>query len=385
MKSPQILTLFLCGDVMLGRGVDQILPHPSDPAIHETYMTSALQYVKLAENKNGPIPKPVDFNYVWGDALSILDRINPRVRIINLETSITTNNDWEDKGINYRMHPNNCACLTSAKIDVCVLANNHVLDWGKKGLSETLASLHKAGIKTAGAGQNLEEASAPSIINLPRGRLLTFSIASESGGVPEQWAAGTGKAGVNFISDFSTDTVNKIKNNIRTWKKAGDIIVVSIHWGGNWGYSIPADHTSFARRLLSEADVHVIHGHSSHHIKGVEVYQNKLIIYGCGDFINDYEGIGGNEEYRGDFPVMFFPSIDMESGSLTDLRLVPMHLKKMQLEKTSIQDARWLKNILNRESEKWGTHFELTPNQLSQLNWVKDHESHPAKSLDHRL
>src|SRR5512134_3728231 len=74
-----MITLFLCGDVMIGRGIDQILPHPSPPHLHEPYVTSALYYVALAEQVNGPIPRHVDFGYVWGDALAEFDRHHPDV------------------------------------------------------------------------------------------------------------------------------------------------------------------------------------------------------------------------------------------------------------------------------------------------------------------
>ena len=123
------ITLFMCGDVMTGRGIDQVLPHPGDPTIYESYMNSAQGYVKIAEDVNGPIDYPVSFSYVWGDALKEMDRIVPDVKIINLETSVTKSNDyWKGKGINYRMHPKNISILSAAKIDVCSLANNQVHD-----------------------------------------------------------------------------------------------------------------------------------------------------------------------------------------------------------------------------------------------------------------
>jgi len=84
-----LITLFLCGDVMLGRGIDQILPHPGVPRLYEPAVALATTYVELAERVNGPIPRPVDFPYVWGDALDVLRRLQPDLRIINLETSIT--------------------------------------------------------------------------------------------------------------------------------------------------------------------------------------------------------------------------------------------------------------------------------------------------------
>jgi poly-gamma-glutamate capsule biosynthesis protein CapA/YwtB (metallophosphatase superfamily) len=95
------LTLFMCGDVMTGRGIDQVLPHPGDPVLYEPYMRSAAGYVELAEKANGPIPKPADFSYIWGDALAEWERVSPDVRIINLETSVTASGEyWRGKGIN---------------------------------------------------------------------------------------------------------------------------------------------------------------------------------------------------------------------------------------------------------------------------------------------
>src|SRR5215216_5285449 len=132
------MRLFLCGDVMLGRGIDQIMPQPCDPQLHEHYVKSALTYIELAQRVNGPIPRPADYNYIWGDALGELERASPTARIINLETSITISDDFAPKGIHYRVHPHNISALAAAKIDCCVLANNHVLNWGRAGLEETL-------------------------------------------------------------------------------------------------------------------------------------------------------------------------------------------------------------------------------------------------------
>ena len=73
-RIPNAITIFLCGDVMTGRGIDQILPHPSDPTIYESYMKSAQGYVKIAEEVNGSIDFPVSFSYIWGNALKEMDR-----------------------------------------------------------------------------------------------------------------------------------------------------------------------------------------------------------------------------------------------------------------------------------------------------------------------
>lgn len=147
---------------MTGRAIDQILPHPGSALLHEPYMRSAQGYVDLAEAASGPVRRPVTFEYIWGDALGVLASERPDARIVNLETAITSADDaWPGKSIHYRMHPANAACLSAARIDCCVLANNHVLDWGYDGLASTLASLRDADVRTAGAGstQALTQAS----------------------------------------------------------------------------------------------------------------------------------------------------------------------------------------------------------------------------------
>ena len=130
------ISLFLCGDVMTGRGIDQVLPHPVNPILYEPYLRDAREYVELAETAHGSIPRPVGFDYIWGDALEELEHARTDSRIINLETSITTAEEAFPKAINYRMNPANVGCIMTARIDCCCLANNHILDWGYTGIEE---------------------------------------------------------------------------------------------------------------------------------------------------------------------------------------------------------------------------------------------------------
>src|SRR5690349_5430325 len=162
------MILFLCGDVMTGRGVDQILPHPGDPRLWEDYVHDARTYLALAEAANGPIDRPVSPSWPWGDALQILAQIQPDIRLINLETSITQSEHVAlGKGVHYRMHPANIGCLTAARPQACVLANNHVLDFGRSGLTDTLDTLATAGIPVVGAGQDLDQAVKPAVLSPP--------------------------------------------------------------------------------------------------------------------------------------------------------------------------------------------------------------------------
>lgn len=369
-KAPEEVTLFLAGDVMTGRGIDQILPHPGNPAIYESYMRSARGYVQLAEKINGIIPIPVDFSYIWGDALSVLASVNPDLRIINLETSVTKNDDHWPKGINYRMHPENIASLTVARINGCILANNHVLDWKHAGLVETLDVLERAGIQSAGAGKNQAQASTPAIFDIPgKGRLLVFAYGSRSSGVPSSWAASKDMPGINVLKYLSFHAVNRIKMAVAEYKQPGDIVLLSLHWGDNWGYDIPSSQKYFARKLLDDAGVDAIYGHSSHHVKGIEIYKDKLILYGCGDFLNDYEGIDGYDQFRDDLTLMYFPSFDPASGKIVRMRMMPMQIKRFQIVRATTEDSRWLVQTLNREGKRLGTRVKLGKEGSLELLW----------------
>jgi poly-gamma-glutamate capsule biosynthesis protein CapA/YwtB (metallophosphatase superfamily) len=375
-----LVTIFLTGDVMIGRGIDQVLPHAGDPAIHEPYMKSARGYVDLAEKASGPIPQPVDWAYIWGDALGELTRRAPDLRVINLETSITSSDEyWPNKGINYRMHPGNMTVLTAAGIDYCSLANNHVLDWGYPGLRETLEVLQKAGIRSAGAGRNLEEAERPAVLPIGRGRgrVIALSYGMRSSGIPMEWAASENRPGVNLLTALSDQAVLDIKEKIERVRRPGDIVLLSIHWGGNWGYAIPSAHRAFARRLIDQAGVDIIHGHSSHHVMGLEVYRNRPIFYGSGDFLNDYEGISGYEEFRGNLGLMYFVTMESSTGRLVRLHLVPTRIKQFRINNASGREARWLMDVLNRESSEFGIRIAVTLDNSLTVGWDLVDERRP--------
>lgn len=385
MKDSSFITLFLCGDVMTGRGIDQALSHPGNPTLHESDGRNAADYIKFAERTHGPIPRPVDFSYIWGDAIEMLEKNAPDLRIINLETSITKSNDFvKGKAIHYRMHPDNIFCLPAANIDICVLANNHLLDWGHEGLMETLQTLKKANIKFAGAGCNQHDAELPVISNIPdKGRIIVFSYCSITSGVPSTWAAEKTKPGLNLLKDLSDSTIQLIKEKVRSVKQKGDIVIASIHWGNNWDYEIPYVLRRFAHALIDKAEVDLIHGHSSHHPRPIEVYKGKLIIYGAGDLINDYEGLKGKKitrfnfkklkklwkllklnkykKFRGDLGLMYFANVAPSTGKLENLRIVPMQMKKFRLNYPSQEDIKWLRNRLNKVYKKFNVQLELKP------------------------
>ena len=368
--APDEVTLFLSGDVMTGRGIDQIFRRSVDPVLFEPAMTSAEGYVELAERAHGPIPRGVEPAYVWGEGLDHLARLQPELRIVNLETAVTSDGrPWPGKAIHYRMHPDNVASLTVAGIHCCSLANNHVLDWSAPGLQDTLEALAAAGIASVGASVDLSAAWRPAVLQPREGvRVLVLAMATTSSGVPVDWAAGPASPGVALLPDLGAGGVSMVADALVD-AVPGDLVVASVHWGGNWGYPVPQEHRRFAHRLLEAGLVGVVHGHSSHHPLGIEVHQGRLILYGCGDLINDYEGIRGHEKYRGDLGLMYLATLDPSSGSLRRLEMVPTRMRRFRLETASPREGTWLARVLSREGAPFGTSVE--PGEVGHLtlNW----------------
>ncbi|GFG75830.1 CapA family protein [Mycobacterium botniense] len=351
-------TVFLCGDVMTGRGLDQILPHRGSPELHEPVVTDARTYVALAEQTNGPIAVPVDFAWPWGEAAALLDEVAPDVRLINLETSITADGEFAPgKTVHYRMHPDNIACLTVIRPDAVALANNHVMDFGIRGLADTLRALDEAGLRGVGAGLTVEEAECPAVVGLPHGRRVVIAArGTESSGIPHSWAAGINRPGVALLADLSDQAADEITGRVMALKQPGDIAIVSVHWGSNWGYGVEPAQRRFAHRLI-DAGIDVVHGHSSHHPRPVEIYRGKLIVYGCGDLIDDYEGIRTHGSFRPELRLLYFARTD---GDAAALLMVPMRARRMRLERATRDEAEWLRSTLEQVSRPFGTRVRLT-------------------------
>jgi poly-gamma-glutamate capsule biosynthesis protein CapA/YwtB (metallophosphatase superfamily) len=355
--------------VMLGRGVDQILPHPGNPTLYERQVRDARVYVDLAIRANGSIPQPVDWSWPWGEALELVEYSGCDARIINLETSITTSDDYvPGKAVHYRMNPANAPTLAAIRPDVCVLANNHMLDFGRRGLLETLDVLSAADLPTAGAGRSLPEAQSPAIIPIPQTgrRILIFAFGSPSSGIPSDWAATEDRPGVHVIPTLSDAAADELCRQMLQARQPGDLIVVSAHWGGNWGYGVAADQIRFAHRLV-EGGVHMVHGHSSHHPRPIEVYRGKLILYGCGDLVDDYEGIRGHDQYRHDLRLLYLPRLNPISGELVELRMAPLQARQMRLHRASRRDAVWLRAVLDKASRRFGSRIDLGSDGMLRL------------------
>jgi poly-gamma-glutamate synthesis protein (capsule biosynthesis protein) len=311
----------------------------------------------LAAQVNGSIPQPVGWSWPWGEALELLANADCDARIINLETSITTSSDFaRGKGVHYRMHPANIEAVGVVQPDVCVLANNHVLDFGRRGLVETLDVLAAARLRVAGAGRSLGGAAAPAFVPVPRsgGRVVVLAFGTPSSGIPQDWAATANRPGVNLIASLTDAAAAELCRRAEEIRQPQDIVVASAHWGSNWGYDVEADQVRFAHRLI-DGGIDVVHGHSSHHPRPIEVYSGKLILYGCGDLVDDYEGITGHERYRDDLRLLYLPRVNEASGQLTELRLAPFQARQLRLQRASERDTEWLCGVLDDVSRRFGS------------------------------
>ena len=277
------------------------------------------------------------------------------------------------------MHPDNLPALTALRPDVCALANNHILDFGYQGLADTVAALTGARIQAVGAGADLGAARRPAVL-VARGshRVLVGSVATMSSGVPETWAAQADRPGVWLIGDSSLgDAAEEVAAAVLAHRRDGDVAIVSVHWGSNWGYAMAPSEIEFAHRLI-DAGIDIVHGHSSHHPRPIEIYRGRPILYGCGDVIDDYEGIRGHESFRGDLRLLYLVSADAASGELVSLRMIPLRVRRMRLERAARADTEWLRTTMGQTSRCFGTRFAARPDGLLEVATARGDKRHLA-------
>ena len=336
MPPPRSFQLIFLGDVMLGRLIDQLLPNH----VHEPSEARIIENVR----RSNPALRDYSAKTPWGSTLSLLQSSD--LNIINLETSVTTHPiPWPDKVFNYRMHPANIEALKIARVDYASLANNHTLDFGEEGLVETVETLRSNHIEFAGAGRSADEAQRPVKLSLPNRfagseedahTIKVFSAADH----PRDWSS----VPSFHLIDYSAQTKSRLRDLLQKHNRDSPaaLNIFSVHWGPNYSWHPSDEIRDMAHFLIDECGVDVIHGHSSHHVQGIERYKTKLIIYGCGDFVEDY---AVTPEYRNDLSALWRLTVneidDLESKKKLKLRrleMFPTRIKDFQTNLLDIKD-----------------------------------------------
>ena len=152
--------------------------------------------------------------------------------------------------------------------------------------------------------------------------------------------------------------LDDVKQSVAGIKQPGDVLVASIHSGKNYGCGIESGERDLALRLIDEAGFDLIHCHSSHHVKAIEMHNGRPILYGSGDVINDYEGIPQTAEIESvgsDLGLIVLASFSAAPGACTGLHLRPTRVRQLRVQRAAGSDVAELCAILNRESAQFGT------------------------------
>lgn len=291
LASTSITKLLFVGDVMLGRLVNDCLSEKS-------------------------------FTYPWGDTLDVFRSAD--VRFCNLECVISDKGEpWSQppKTFHFRSDSKNISVLKNAKIDCVSLANNHVLDYGYDALLEMFDILKKEKIHFAGAGVNIEAARKATVFKIDECRIGFLALTDNEA----EWLATNERPGTYYMPiSVKGNDPSQLMDLIKKTKADVDILIVSAHWGSNWGYRPEHGHVDFAH-LLVDSGADIVFGHSCHVVRGVEIYQNRPIIYGAGDFIDDY---AVDPDERNDESFIFL--VETEGTQITGLKLYPTVIRNCQ-------------------------------------------------------
>ena len=196
--------------------------------------------------------------------------------IINLESPIT-NADKTNKilkvGPHLNGHPATSNILKMMHVNLVTLANNHIMDYGKKGLEDTLKSLKANQINYVGAGLNLKDASKVITLDKEGFKIGILNFAEN------EWSiAGEELPGANPL-----DIIENVKQ-IKEAKAKHDKLMIIIH-GGHEHYHLPSPRMIKQYRFYAENGADIIIGHHTHCISGYEVYNKVPIFYSLSNFL----------------------------------------------------------------------------------------------------
>jgi len=209
-----------------------------------------------------------------------------------------------------------------------------------------LTHLDKAGVRYGGAGADANQASRPVLIST--GGITTAFIAFTDN--EPDWEATDQRPGIYFVPpDQSDERAMHLFDLIRETKTKADLVIVSAHWGSNWGSQPEPEHPPFARKLV-DSGADIVLGHSCHVFRGIEIYRDRLILYSTGDFIDDY---AVDKRERNDESFIFVAETD--GNRIAGLRLHPTVISHMQARLASPRDAVVIADRMQKLCDRFGT------------------------------
>ena len=241
------ITLLFTGDIMLSRGIAGQIKKHQDPRYPFLKIASTTQEADLT----------------FG----------------NLEGPISSRGRNQGSIYSFRAKPEVIEGLKFAGFDILSLVNNHIWDWGKAALEDTVDILKYAGIETIGAGKNYKEANKPAIKEINGEKIAILAYTNL---YPKSLEAAENSAG---ISSFE---IEKIKNEIKELKtsQAADIVIISFHWGEEYQTRSNKTQQNIAHALI-DAGTDLIIGHHPHVVQEVEPYRGGWAAYSLGNFVFD--------------------------------------------------------------------------------------------------
>lgn len=195
--------------------------------------------------------------------------------VINLETSVTEHNKKFPKEFNFKAHKEDLKILKAGKVSAVSIANNHIYDYGRKGLFDTFAALEEYGIPYFGAGKTYEKAREAHRVTI-KGKKFSFLAFGNNG-------ADTSIS--NYVLHRNSGDIAKL---VKREKQFSDYVIVFFHFGIELAKKPNVDQIYLAHLCIDNGADAVIGGHP-HVTQPSEIYKGKPIAYSLGNFI-----FGGN-------------------------------------------------------------------------------------------
>ena len=198
--------------------------------------------------------------------------------LVNLETAVTSGGTPQPKYYHFRTNPAAFTALRDAGIDVANMANNHVLDYGRVGLADTMAAAHRAHFPVLGLGVNAAAAWSPYVVTV-KGVRIAFLGVSQVAELASSWVATKNRSGqANAIN------LHRTLAAVRAAKKVADVVIVIMHWGTEGQACPDANQLALAPKLAA-AGANIIVGSHAHILQGSGWLGRTFVAYGMANFL----------------------------------------------------------------------------------------------------